>query len=98
MSVVGIAAVGAWKTKRPVRCVLDRTTDIQITGKRHPSKTLYKVYFSDDGRILGLNVKFYINAGYSLDCSPFVNIQRTKKLAMYHSINSLSENNVSKTI
>ncbi|OWF46075.1 xanthine dehydrogenase/oxidase-like isoform X2 [Mizuhopecten yessoensis] len=72
MSVVGIAAVGAWKTKRPVRCVLDRTTDIQITGKRHPAKTLYKVYFSDDGRILGLNVKFYINAGYSLDCSPFV--------------------------
>ncbi|XP_033724917.1 xanthine dehydrogenase/oxidase-like [Pecten maximus] len=72
VAVAGIAAVGAWKTKRPVRCVWDRTTDVQITGKRHPSKTVYKVYFNDDGQIQGLDAKFYINAGYSQDCSPFV--------------------------
>ncbi|XP_060065945.1 xanthine dehydrogenase/oxidase-like [Ylistrum balloti] len=72
VAVAGIAAVGAWKTKRPVRCVWDRTTDVRITGKRHPSKSVYKVYFNDDGKILGLDLKFYINAGYTQDCSPYV--------------------------
>ncbi|XP_060065947.1 xanthine dehydrogenase/oxidase-like [Ylistrum balloti] len=70
--VAGIAAVGAWKTKRPVRCIWDRETDMKITGKRHPSKTVYMVYFNDDGKILGLDLKFYINAGYTRDCSSCV--------------------------
>ncbi|XP_069120937.1 xanthine dehydrogenase/oxidase-like [Argopecten irradians] len=72
IAVAGIASVGAWKTKRPVRCVWDRATDVHITGKRHPAKTIYKAYFNDDGRILGLDVKFYINAGYTQDASPYV--------------------------
>ena len=31
-----IAALGAWKTKRPVRVRLPRWLDMALTGKRHP--------------------------------------------------------------
>ena len=35
--------VTIYRTKRPVRCVFDRATDMRTTGKRHPIKALYKV-------------------------------------------------------
>src|SRR5262249_2437449 len=36
-----IAAVGAWKTKRPVRVRLTRALDMALTGKRHPFLARY---------------------------------------------------------
>ena len=36
-----IAALGAWKTRRPVRVRLTRELDIAITGKRHPYLAKY---------------------------------------------------------
>ncbi|XP_060077182.1 xanthine dehydrogenase/oxidase-like [Ylistrum balloti] len=68
----GIAAIGAWKTNRPVRCIYDRELDFKITGKRHPIEAKYKVYFKKDGRIVGCDVKYYYNAGYSTDLSPLI--------------------------
>ncbi len=36
-----IAALGTWKTKRPVRVRLTRALDMALTGKRHPFLTRY---------------------------------------------------------
>ena len=51
--IAGIAAVLAWKTRRPVKLRLPRDDDMRATGKRHPFLIRYDVGFDDDGRILG---------------------------------------------
>ncbi|XP_063114788.1 aldehyde oxidase 2 isoform X1 [Cavia porcellus] len=67
-----IAAVGAIKTGRPVRLVLDRDEDMLITGGRHPLFGKYKVGFMDSGRIKALDIQCYINGGCVLDYSELV--------------------------
>lgn len=64
-----ITAVAAKKAKRPVRCMLDRSEDIQTTGQRHPFLVNWKVGFTSEGKILALQAELYANAGYSLDIS-----------------------------
>ena len=64
-----IAALGAWKTRRPVRVRLPRSLDMVLTGKRHPFLARYKVGFDEVGRLLGLDVKLYSDGGWSLDLS-----------------------------
>ncbi|KAF5273884.1 hypothetical protein FQA39_LY00999 [Lamprigera yunnana] len=59
------AAIAAFKLNRPVRCMLDRDEDMTITGRRHPLYTKYKCAFDEAGKILGLEMHFYINAGYA---------------------------------
>ncbi|KAF5273883.1 hypothetical protein FQA39_LY00998 [Lamprigera yunnana] len=59
------AAIAAFKLNRPVRCMLDRDEDMTITGKRHPLYTKYKCAFDESGKILGLEMHFYVNAGYA---------------------------------
>ena len=39
----GIAAVAAWKARRPVRLCLDRDEDMHISGQRHAFLANYKV-------------------------------------------------------
>ena len=51
--IAGIAAVLAWKTRRPVKLRLPRDDDMRATGKRHPFLIRYDVGFDGDGRILG---------------------------------------------
>src|SRR6185312_11736572 len=51
-----LAALGAWKTKRPVRVRLTRALDMALTGKRHPFLARYAAGFSADGRIDALQV------------------------------------------
>ena len=41
-----IAALGAWKTRRPVRVRLTRELDMALTGKRHPYLARYRAGFS----------------------------------------------------
>ncbi|KAK2140392.1 hypothetical protein LSH36_1368g00050 [Paralvinella palmiformis] len=41
--VVLPVALAAHRLKRPVRCILDRDTDMQITGGRHPVLAQYKI-------------------------------------------------------
>ncbi|XP_060767101.1 aldehyde oxidase 1-like [Neoarius graeffei] len=67
-----ITAVAAWKTERPVRCVLERGEDMLITGGRHPVLGRYKVGFMNDGRITAADVHYYTNAGNTPDESPLV--------------------------
>ena len=68
-SVAAIAALGAWKTKRPVRVRLSREVDIAITGKRHPYLAKYIAGFESDGRLKGVRVQLYSDGGWSLDLS-----------------------------
>ena len=64
-----IAALGAWKTGRPVRVRLTRELDMATTGKRHPYLVRYSAGFSPDGRIEALKIAFFSDGGWSLDLS-----------------------------
>ncbi|HEY3824848.1 MAG TPA: xanthine dehydrogenase molybdopterin binding subunit [Bryobacteraceae bacterium] len=64
-----IAALGAWKTKRPVRLRLPRNLDMALTGKRHPFLAKFTAGFDDGGALLGLDLKLYSDGGWSLDLS-----------------------------
>ena len=48
-----VAALGAWKTRRPVRVRLPRALDMALTGKRHPFLARFDAGFDDDGRLRG---------------------------------------------
>lgn len=62
-------ALAAHRMNRPIRCMLDRDEDMQITGTRHPFYNKYKVSFNKDGKITGCRIEIYQNAGYSIDLS-----------------------------
>ncbi|XP_070572716.1 xanthine dehydrogenase/oxidase-like [Ptychodera flava] len=67
-----ICAVAAHKTRKPVRCVLDREVDMRISGGRHPVFCKYKVGFSSNGRLVALDINMFFNAGHSTDLSHHV--------------------------
>jgi xanthine dehydrogenase large subunit len=64
-----LAALVAFKTRRPARMVYANDLDMQVTGKRHPYQTRYQISFSADGQITGLKSDFYANGGFSADLS-----------------------------
>ncbi len=64
-----IAALAAWKTRRPVSVRLTRALDMALTGKRHPYLARYVAGFSLDGRIDGLQLRLFSDGGWSLDLS-----------------------------
>jgi xanthine dehydrogenase large subunit len=64
-----IAALGAWKTRRPVRVRLTRAMDFALTGKRHPFLGRYAAGFTKDGRLEGVRLSLYSDGGWSLDLS-----------------------------
>jgi xanthine dehydrogenase large subunit len=87
-----IAALAAYKLKRPVKVVLSRQDDMRMTGKRHPYSSDFKIGLSKEGKILAYEVTFYQNAGASADLSPAV-LDRT----MFHAVNSYFVPNVKAT-
>ncbi len=64
-----MAALVAFYTRRPARVVYTKDDDMKITGKRHPYQTHYKVAFTRQGQIEGLQVDFYSNGGAFADLS-----------------------------
>jgi xanthine dehydrogenase large subunit len=64
-----VAALGAWKTRRPVRVRLNRLLDMVLTGKRHPFLARFAAGFDHDGRIQALKLALYSDGGWSLDLS-----------------------------
>ena len=64
-----VAALGAWKTKRPVRVRLPRHLDMALTGKRHPFLARFTAGFEKDGTLRGMGLKLYSDGGWSLDLS-----------------------------
>jgi xanthine dehydrogenase large subunit len=66
---VAIAALGVWKTGRPVRVRLTRALDFALTGKRHPFLARYSAGFDEHGRLEGVRISYYSDGGWSLDLS-----------------------------
>ena len=67
----------------PVQVVLHRLDDMEMTGKRHPYSTDYKIGLSADGEILAYDVQLYQNAGAAADLSPAV-LERS----LFHATNA----------
>ncbi|KAL8660784.1 MAG: hypothetical protein Q9202_006206 [Teloschistes flavicans] len=72
VQLAGICSVAAQKTKRPVRCMLNRDEDILTSGQRHPFLTRWKVAVNKDGKIQALDADIFCNAGWSQDLSAAV--------------------------
>lgn len=71
-----LAALAAVRYRRPVKLVLSRHEDMQMTGKRHPYSSDFKLGLSRDGRMLAYQAMFYQNAGSSADLSTAI-LERT---------------------
>jgi len=67
-----LAALGAWFSRRPVKLVLDRATDMKATGKRHPYSSDFRVAASKEGIISAFEVDYYQNSGSTCDLSPAI--------------------------
>ena len=67
--IASIVAIAAKKTKRPVRCMLNRDEDMMTSGQRHPFQARWKVGAMNDGKLVALDADIYNNAGYSYDMS-----------------------------
>uniref|UniRef100_A0A453N650 FAD-binding PCMH-type domain-containing protein n=2 Tax=Aegilops tauschii subsp. strangulata TaxID=200361 RepID=A0A453N650_AEGTS len=63
------ASVASYCLRRPVKIVLDRDVDMMTTGQRHSFLGKYKVGFTNDGKILALDLEIYNNGGNTLDLS-----------------------------
>jgi xanthine dehydrogenase large subunit len=70
--IAGLAALLAWKARRPVKLRLPRDDDMQATGKRHPFLARYDVGFDGEGRILALEMTLAANGGHVADHTPAV--------------------------
>ncbi len=70
--VAAIAALLAWKTRRPVKLRLSRDDDMQATGKRHGFLIRYEAGIDADGRIVALDMTFAANGGNVADLTSSV--------------------------
>jgi xanthine dehydrogenase/oxidase len=74
-----VIAVAAQKLRRPVRIMLERDTDMMITGQRHPFLAKFRAGAMRDGKLTALDVTLYSNGGCTMDLSKPV-LER----AMFH--------------
>ncbi|KAL8920101.1 MAG: hypothetical protein Q9208_006454 [Pyrenodesmia sp. 3 TL-2023] len=72
IQLAGICSVAAKKSKRPVRCMLNRDEDILTSGQRHPFLARWKVAINKDGKLQALDADVFCNAGWSQDLSAAV--------------------------
>ncbi|KAJ4979755.1 hypothetical protein NE237_010535 [Protea cynaroides] len=80
--IAAVASVPSYLLNRPVKLTLDRDIDMMVSGQRHSFLGKYKVGFTNEGKVLALDLEIYNNAGNSLDLSLAV-LER----AMFHSDN-----------
>ncbi|KAF1989007.1 xanthine dehydrogenase [Aulographum hederae CBS 113979] len=69
IQLAGICAAAAKKTKRPVRCMLNRDEDITTSGQRHPFLARWKVAVNKDYKIQALDADVFNNGGWTQDLS-----------------------------
>ncbi len=87
-----ICALGTYHTNRPVKINLDRHEDMQVTGKRHPYSTDYKLGLDKEGKILAFEAEYYQDAGAAADLSTAI-LERT----LFHVTNAYYIPNVRAT-
>jgi len=78
-----LAGLAAWHLQKPVELVLSRHRDIEMTGKRHPYRSNFKIGLTKAGKILVYDVQHYQNSGAAADLSTAV-LERT----LFHSTNA----------
>ena len=84
-----MVAVACALTNRPVKYILERGEDLQMTGKRHPYKSRYKIGLDKDYKIIAFEGQYFQNGGAAADLSPAV-LGRT----LFHATNSYFVPNV----
>lgn len=72
IQLAGIVAAAAKKTRRPVRCMLNRDEDIATSGQRHAFMYRWKVGVNKDGKLQALDADVFANAGWTQDLSAAV--------------------------
>ena len=72
IQLAAICATAAKKTKRPVRCMLNRDEDIMTSGQRHPFLGKWKVAVTKEGKLQALDADVFNNGGWSQDLSAAV--------------------------
>ncbi|KAE8372890.1 molybdopterin binding aldehyde oxidase/xanthine dehydrogenase [Aspergillus bertholletiae] len=72
IQLAGLCATAAAKTRRPVRCMLNRDEDIITSGQRHPFYCRWKVAVTKEGKLLALDADVYANGGHTQDLSAAV--------------------------
>ncbi len=78
-----MAALAARKLKKPVKVILHRMDDMQMTGKRHPYSADYRIGLDKDYKIVAYEATLYQNGGAASDLSPAV-LDRS----LFHSTNT----------
>ncbi|KAF3933300.1 hypothetical protein ABW19_dt0200309 [Dactylella cylindrospora] len=69
IQLASICALAAQKSKRTVRCMLNRDEDMITSGQRHPFLSKWRVGVNNDGKIIALDADVYNNAGWTQDLS-----------------------------
>lgn len=64
-----MVAIAAKKHRRPILLRLDRKTDMNLIGKRHPHISDYVACYNDDGKISGMDLELRADGGSTIDCS-----------------------------
>lgn len=72
IQLAGIVAAAAKKSRRPVRCMLNRDEDIATSGQRHAFMYRWKVGVNNDGKLQALDADVFANAGWTQDLSAAV--------------------------
>jgi CO/xanthine dehydrogenase Mo-binding subunit len=70
--IAGHAALLAWKAKRPVKIVYDRSEDMLATTKRHPSVVRHRTGVTRDGRLTAMDIDVLLDGGAYVTLSPVV--------------------------
>jgi CO/xanthine dehydrogenase Mo-binding subunit len=71
-TVEAVAALGAFRLRRPVKVTLTREESLRVSTKRHPYVMDYRVGFSADGTINAVEAKLMSEAGPYTAASPRV--------------------------
>ncbi len=61
--IAGHAALLAVKLGHPVAIFFDREEDVKVTTKRHPSYQQSRAFVDENGKLLGLDLKIYLDGG-----------------------------------
>lgn len=70
--IAGLAALGAYLTKKPVKFLLSREEDIETTSKRHPAVIKIKTGATKDGKLIAVKIDHYLNTGAFATLAPAV--------------------------
>ena len=87
-----MASLATFILKTPVKMILHRFDDINMTGKRHPYSSDFKIGLTKAGKILAYEVEFFQDAGAKSDLSPAI-LGRT----LFHAQSSYAIPNIKAT-